>query len=62
MTGLTRLYDFRLQVAGGAAPFGAGDPLDILPNALENLGLELESRKQPVEVSVVDHAERPSPN
>jgi len=62
MTGLKRLYDFRLQLAGGPAPLGASDPLDTLPNALENLGLKLEARTQPVDVVVVDHAEKPSPN
>jgi len=61
MTGLKRLYDFKLQVGGGAAP-GTSDSLDTLSSALENLGLELDSKKQPVDVIVVDHAERPSPN
>jgi uncharacterized protein (TIGR03435 family) len=62
MTGLKGFYDFRLQVADGAAPLGTNDPLDILPNAVEYLGLELESRRRPVGVIVVDHAEKPSPN
>jgi uncharacterized protein (TIGR03435 family) len=36
---------------------------DSLFNALEKLGLKLESRKAPVEVLVIDHAEKtPSEN
>ena len=62
MTRLKGLYDFTLEVAEGPAAGGAGDPRDILENAVENIGLKLEFRKQPVEVMVVDHAERPSPN
>lgn len=31
---------------------------DSLSNALEKLGLKLESRKSPVEVLVIDHAEK----
>jgi uncharacterized protein (TIGR03435 family) len=61
MTGLTGLYDFTLRVGDSVAP-SVSDPREILPSAVENLGLKLESRKQPVEVIVIDHAERPSPN
>jgi uncharacterized protein (TIGR03435 family) len=61
MTGLNGLYDFTLPVGERVAP-GVNDPREILPDAVENIGLKLESRKQPVEVIFVDHAERPSPN
>jgi uncharacterized protein (TIGR03435 family) len=61
MTGLKGLYDFTLPVGDGVAP-GVSDPREILPNAVESLGLKLESRKMPTEVVVVDHAEEPSPN
>lgn len=62
MTGLKGLYDFTLEAADGAAAGGAGDPRDVLRNAVENIGLKLESGKRPVEAVVVEHAERPSPN
>jgi uncharacterized protein (TIGR03435 family) len=61
MTGLKGLYDFTLPVGDAVAP-GVKDPRELLPDAVENIGLKLESRKMPVEVVVVDHAEEPSPN
>jgi uncharacterized protein (TIGR03435 family) len=61
MTGLKGLYDFTLPVGDRVAP-GVNDPREILPDAVRNIGLKLESRKMPVEVIFVDHAERPSPN
>jgi uncharacterized protein (TIGR03435 family) len=61
MTGLKGFYNFILPAGDGVAP-GVNDPREILPAAVKNIGFELEFRKMPVEVVVVDHAEEPSPN
>jgi uncharacterized protein (TIGR03435 family) len=73
MTGLTGAFFIDLQWTpdalrnradqGAAAPLVNGPPVDLngpsLPTALqEQLGLRLESRKGPVDVWVVDHAEK----
>jgi uncharacterized protein (TIGR03435 family) len=57
-TGLTGLYDFTLEFA----PQDAIDsPLPSLVTALqEQLGLRLEATNAPVEILVVDHAEKPA--
>jgi uncharacterized protein (TIGR03435 family) len=65
MTGLKGKYDITVNIAdymadmqtgaGGAPP----DPLSIIRAALEaKLGLKLESKKMPLDVLVVDHAEK----
>ena len=60
-TGLTGVYDLTLRWTPAAK--GTDDPNASLFTALEEqLGLKLKSRKGPVEVIVVDHVERPSPN
>jgi uncharacterized protein (TIGR03435 family) len=61
MTGLKGLYDFTLPV-GDAVAAGVNNPRELLPNAVADIGLKLESRKMRVEVVVVEHAEGPSPN
>lgn len=61
MTGLKGLYDFTLPAGDGVGP-GVNDPRETLPEAVKSIGFKLESRKMPVEVVVVDHAEEPSPN
>jgi uncharacterized protein (TIGR03435 family) len=73
-TGLSRVYDFTLTwdptsdrfdpLASGAAEPVATDPKN-LPLALalqEQLGLRLEARKVPVEMIVIDSAEKPVQN
>ena len=62
-TGLTGDYDFKLEWAAGAD----GNPPDSNEPGLftalqEQLGLKLEPRKAPLEMLVIDHAEKPSPN
>ena len=72
-TGLTGSYDFQLEFApdntmGESArrPEGAAPTMDVagptIFEALQKLGLKLESGKGRVEVLVIDHVERPSEN
>ena len=59
-TGLRETYYFDLTWAGDTTP---DSPLPSLPAALrEQFGLELKSETGPVEVLVIDRAERPTPN
>ncbi len=69
-TGLSKRYDFDLEFApdetqfGGAFSRSTDDPtkLDLSAAMQQQLGLRLEATKGPVDVLVVDHAERPSEN
>jgi uncharacterized protein (TIGR03435 family) len=73
-TGLTGIYDIALdwppddpRSASPFAPPGPGlAPEDTAPRLLdalkEQLGLKLESQKGPVEIFVIDRAEKPSEN
>ena len=65
-TGLTGPYDLDLQwtpdpAAGGpqAAP-GPGDGASLFAAIQEQLGLKLEAKRGPVEVLIIDSAERPT--
>jgi len=73
MTGLTGRYDFTLDYSieelrnlvrssGGDASripdFGGGDPTISIFTSVEALGLKLEARKAPVEVIVIDSAQK----
>ena len=68
MTEETRQFDFTLQWVPDEMQAKAGAAADVpqgpsLFTALqEQLGLKLESRKVPVDVLVIDHAEPPSEN
>jgi uncharacterized protein (TIGR03435 family) len=65
-------YDFRIQFEEGSAelmarPDDSGTPARPEPGisiftALHQLGLKLDSRKLPIEVFIIDSAERPSAN
>jgi uncharacterized protein (TIGR03435 family) len=59
-TGLTGFYQFDLKYADEVSREPAENPLgpSIFTAVQEQLGLKLESRKGPVEVLVVDHAEK----
>jgi uncharacterized protein (TIGR03435 family) len=76
-TGFTGEFDIDLNYtdedimksAGSAAPddaggnrLRAGPNLSLVFAAMDQLGLKLQPAKGPVEVLVVDHAERPTPN
>jgi uncharacterized protein (TIGR03435 family) len=59
-TGLAGTYYFFVKYAGEATP---NSSLPSLPTALkEQFGLELKSDTGPVEVLVIDRAEKPTPN
>jgi len=67
-TGLTGLYDFTLTFALEAAA-GPDAPPPVDPNApsiftaiQEQLGLKLESARGPVDVLVIDRADKPTPD
>jgi uncharacterized protein (TIGR03435 family) len=59
-TGLTGFYQFDLRYANEVSPAPAENPVgpSIFTAVQEQLGLKLESRKGPVEVLVIDHAEK----
>jgi uncharacterized protein (TIGR03435 family) len=56
MTGLTGVYNFDLRWTPDAVEQGTRDP-GILA-ALEQVGLVLEPKKMPVQIIVIDHANR----
>jgi uncharacterized protein (TIGR03435 family) len=64
-TGLKNAYDFKAEI-----PIDEADIINekraavntTLWNAMSKLGLKLDSRKEPVEVLVIDHVEEPSTN
>jgi uncharacterized protein (TIGR03435 family) len=65
-TGLSGHYDFTLGYAPdrGTAPGGGSDslPESVLTALREQLGLDLEPQRSPIEFIVVDHIELLSPN
>ena len=67
-TGLKGNYDFVLSGISMGSDMdqnhdaSQAPPISIFTALQEQLGLKLEERKAPVEVLVVEHAERPSPN
>ena len=65
-TGLAGSYEVHLQwasdpLAPGTVPDDQSGP-SLFTAVREQLGLRLESAKGPVEVLVIDHAEKPSEN
>lgn len=61
MTGLKGLYDFTIDLSG--LGFNGNPPTDtsapsIFTTVQENLGLRLEAQKAPIQILVVDHAEK----
>jgi uncharacterized protein (TIGR03435 family) len=56
MTGLRGLYDFRLDLSG----LGSGNPSSpsIFTTVQDNLGLKLQPQKAPIEILVIDSAEK----
>jgi uncharacterized protein (TIGR03435 family) len=60
-TGLTASYDYTLEWAPENAAADVDAPT-LFTALQEELGLKLESQKAPVEIFVIDHAEKPSEN
>ena len=61
LTGLKGLYDFTLDLSG--LGFNGNPPQDtsapsIFTTVQENLGLRLEAQKAPIQMLIVDHAEK----
>jgi uncharacterized protein (TIGR03435 family) len=54
-TGLAGNFDFKCSFEEDATKAG-------MVAAMQQLGLKLESRKGPIEMLVIDHAEKPSAN
>ena len=62
-TSLTGFYDYKLEfVRDPAAAAAESSASSIFGAVQEQLGLKLEPRKGSIEVSVVDHTEKPSEN
>lgn len=65
-TGLTGKYDFVLKYRGrwdSDRPADDMDPMPPMDRALqEQLGLKVEGTKGPIQMLVIDHIEKPSPN
>jgi uncharacterized protein (TIGR03435 family) len=64
-TGLTGKYDFKLEFSPENVVANTADPNgfpSIFVAVQEQLGLRLEPAKEPVEILVIDHVERPSGN
>lgn len=55
-------YQFLQLPPGAPKPSPDADPVSIFTAIQEQLGLKLESRKGPVEIFVIDRAEKPSEN
>ncbi|HEV8395263.1 MAG TPA: TIGR03435 family protein [Vicinamibacterales bacterium] len=62
-TGLTGVYDVDLRWSPGLSPaVAASDQPDIFTAVREQLGLQLKSSRGPVDVMVIERAERPTPD
>lgn len=61
-TGLTGRFDFDLTWAPPATGGDLANAPDLFTAVQEQLGLKLEPQKGPVEVMVIDHAEKPDGN
>jgi uncharacterized protein (TIGR03435 family) len=61
-TGLTGDFDVELTFAPFNAPAADSTAPDLLTAVQEQLGLKLESTKALVDVLVIDHVERPTPD
>jgi uncharacterized protein (TIGR03435 family) len=61
-TDLTGRYDFKLQWSADDAPATDSDAPTLFTAVQEQLGLKLESAKEPIPVLIIDHVDQPSPN
>ena len=61
-TNLPDRYDVKLQWTPDGAPITDNSPPALFTAIQEQLGLRLDSAKEPVEVLVIDHIDQPSAN
>lgn len=64
-TNMSGVYDFALdplQFAVPTSPNSNNKYEDLVIAAVEELGFKLERRKMPLDITVIDHAEKPSEN
>jgi uncharacterized protein (TIGR03435 family) len=63
-TALTGTYDFTLYWASGndGNPLADSNDPGLITALQEQLGLKLEPQRAPVDILVIDHAEKPSAN
>jgi uncharacterized protein (TIGR03435 family) len=61
-TGLEGNYGFTLRFAAAGAASPDPDRPELFTALQEQLGLKLEARREPIDVLVIDRAERPEPN
>ena len=61
-TGLTGKYDMEVPRMQNSGTDASSDGAPSIFTVVESFGLKLEAQKDPVEVLVVDHVERPSEN
>jgi uncharacterized protein (TIGR03435 family) len=61
-TGLKGVYEFNLQFDPNPNFLAHRDLPDVFIAVEEQLGLKLEGRKEPFDIIVVDHMEKPSEN
>jgi uncharacterized protein (TIGR03435 family) len=61
-TGLKGVYEFNLQFDPNPNLLAHGDLPDVFVAVEEQLGLKLKERKEPFDMIVVDHIEKPSQN
>ncbi len=61
-TNLSGRYDVKLQWTPDGAPITDGSPPALFTAIEEQLGLKLDSAKEPVDVLVIDHIDQPSAN
>jgi uncharacterized protein (TIGR03435 family) len=60
-TSISGIYDFALDPLQFAT--GPNNKYeDLTVNAVEELGFKLERRKMPLEITIIDHAEKPDAN
>jgi uncharacterized protein (TIGR03435 family) len=61
-TGLAKTYDYTLEWTPDDRADAESSGPSLFTALKEELGLKLEMQKRPVDVVIVDHIERPSPN
>jgi uncharacterized protein (TIGR03435 family) len=61
-TGITGVFDIQLALWAGNTTIDDSDPAGGLRDAVQKLGLRLESTKSTAEFVFIDHIDRPTEN